>query len=147
MPEAPAKLSVDAPYQPFKVQAPVLEHGKTGGRMVISDLMSVGVQVIASGGETNLHAHANEDATWFVLSGIAKFYGEGDKELATLGKYEGLVIRRGSPYWFESGSPENLVIMRIAAKDPNVEPGRLDMNGTHLPERDTRIKEGASFAA
>src|SRR5581483_7550533 len=137
--EAPAKLTEDAPYQTFKIKAPVLEHGKKGGRMVISDLMSVGVQVIASGGETNLHAHANEDATWFVLNGVAKFYGEGDRELATLGKYGGLVIRRGSPYWFESGSDENLVIMRIAARDPNVSPGRSDLQRTHLRRRDTRI--------
>jgi mannose-6-phosphate isomerase-like protein (cupin superfamily) len=90
-------------------------------------VLSCGVQVIAGGGETNLHAHAGNDAVWLVLQGEAVFYGTGDQELARLGKYEGLLIPGGAPYWFESGSDaENLVILRVGAQDRNIQAGRVD---------------------
>jgi mannose-6-phosphate isomerase-like protein (cupin superfamily) len=91
-----------------------------------SDILSFGVQYITKGGETNLHAHANNDGLWFVLSGRARFYGEGDVVLAELGKNEGMLIPRGFPYWFESASDEPLEIMRVGATAQNEKPGRIN---------------------
>src|SRR5581483_6406587 len=100
------------------------------------------VQVVASGGETNLHAHGNQDAIWLVLQGKAVFYGEGDKVLANLKKNEAFFIEHGAPYWFESGDDsENLVILRMSAKVEGATEGRVDYG-----ERQFVIAHGAGEA-
>ena len=104
-------------FQTFQVHPQLLEHGKTSTRLARTDLLSATVQVIAYGGETNLHAHGGEDATWLVLQGKARFYTTDDEVVATLGQFDGLVIPRELPYWFESASDENLVILRFGAGD------------------------------
>ena len=58
---------------------------KTTVRCARTDLVVVAVQIVRDGGETNLHAHSNQDAVWFVLEGRAKFYGEGDVVVADVG--------------------------------------------------------------
>lgn len=117
---------VEAPFKVFEVRPQLLESGKISNRLVRSDLISCGVQVVASGGETNLHAHKAEDAIWLVLNGQATFYTTDDRIVASVGKYEGVLVPRGAPYWFESSSDENLVIMRIGARAQTEEPGRVD---------------------
>lgn len=114
-------------YKTFRVRPQLVESGKTVSRLATSDLISLGVQVVsASGGETNLHAHLGEDAVWLVLNGEATFYGEGDQVMAKIGRYEGLLIPRGAPYWFESSSEENLVVLRFGARAQNEEKRRVD---------------------
>jgi hypothetical protein len=58
------------------------------------------------------------------LSGSATFYTTGDRVVARLGKHEGLLIPHEAPYWFESSSEENLVIMRFGAAVPEAGPDR-----------------------
>ncbi len=141
----PAETSTTPePFIRFEVHPPLVEQGKKGTRLARTDILSLGVQSINHGGETNLHSHADQDAAWFVLNGQATFYGEGDRVVATLGRYEGLVIPRGTLYWFESSSDENLIVMRMAAKDPNVEPHR-DNRGDRVARDITKIKEGEFF--
>jgi mannose-6-phosphate isomerase-like protein (cupin superfamily) len=113
-----------SPFQTFSVVPQPLKHGKTSTRLVRTDHINSGVQVVAEGGETNLHAHSSQDEIWFVLSGAATFYTEGDAVVATLGKHEGLLIPHGAAYWFESSSEENLVIMRFGAAVPEAGPDR-----------------------
>jgi mannose-6-phosphate isomerase-like protein (cupin superfamily) len=112
------------------------------------------VQVIAGGGETNLHAHTAEDAVWLVLSGRARFYTTNDELVGDLGPFEGLTIPRGAPYWFESGSDENLVILRFAAKslkDPddriNYTERKFSVDGQQPADRPTKAREGEFFGA
>ncbi len=106
----------NSPYQKFTVRPQLLESGKQSHRLARNHDVSMGVQVVAKGGETNLHAHSGADEIWYVLAGEATFYGEGDAIIATLSKNEGLLIPHGAPYWFESSDPDNLVILRFGAK-------------------------------
>src|SRR5690348_18514661 len=101
--------SAPEPFQSFAVTPQLLKQGKTSTRLVKTEHLNSGVQVVADGGETNLHAHSSQDEIWFVLSGAATFYTEGDTVVARIGQHEGLLIPHGAPYWFESSSPENLV--------------------------------------
>jgi mannose-6-phosphate isomerase-like protein (cupin superfamily) len=111
-------------FQTFAVKPQLLQHGKTSTRLVRTDHLNSGVQVVADGGETNLHAHSSQDEIWFVLSGEATFYTEGDRIVARLRAHDGLLIPHNVPYWFESSSDENLVIMRCGASVPEAGPDR-----------------------
>jgi mannose-6-phosphate isomerase-like protein (cupin superfamily) len=110
----------------FKYQKPEFDGVKKSLMMCNSDLMRVHVQVVKSGGENNLHTHTGEDAFWLVLGGSVRFYGEGEKVIGELKKHEGILIPRGFKYWFESASDEPLEIIRVAARDQNVENKRLN---------------------
>jgi mannose-6-phosphate isomerase-like protein (cupin superfamily) len=114
------------PFQTFTVKPQLLKQGKTSTRLVRTGHLNSGVQVVATGGETNLHAHSSQDEIWFVLSGEATFYTEGDRIVARLGKHDGLLIPHNAAYWFESSSEvgENLVIMRFGAAVPEAGPDR-----------------------
>jgi mannose-6-phosphate isomerase-like protein (cupin superfamily) len=90
--------------------------------------MKVQVQVVKNGGENNLHTHTGEDAFWYVINGAVKFYGEGDKLIGEFKKGEGILVPRGYKYWFESASPEALEILRVTAKDQNIDNQRVDLS-------------------
>jgi mannose-6-phosphate isomerase-like protein (cupin superfamily) len=147
--------TVPAPFQRFEVHPPLLESGKTSTRLVRSDLMSAAVQVVANGGETNLHKHPADEAVWYVLAGKARFYTVGDEVVATLAANEGLLVPRDTPYWFESVSDpgENLVILRIGASMPNMPRQRVDVGQRTFAvrgeeggiQRDVRVREGVFF--
>ncbi len=113
-------------FQVFAVQPKRIESGKTHAFLAQSDILSGSVQVIASGGENNLHAHTGQDEIWFVLEGGARFYTEGDREVATLQPHEGVLVPRGAPYWFESVGSDPLVVLRFGAKAANVDDKRID---------------------
>jgi len=113
--------------QVFKYERAEFDGVKKSMLMCSTDLMRVHVQVVKSGGENNLHTHTGEDAFWFVLCGAVRFYGEGDKVIAEINKAEGILIPRGFKYWFESASDEPLEIIRIAARDQNIENKRVNM--------------------
>ncbi len=110
----------------FRYQTPQFEGVKKTLQVCNSDLMKVQVQVVKDGGENNLHTHTGDDAFWYVISGAVKFYGEGDRLVGEYKKGEGILIPRGYKYWFESAAPEPLEILRVTAKDQNVENQRVD---------------------
>jgi mannose-6-phosphate isomerase-like protein (cupin superfamily) len=110
----------------FRYQTPQFEGVKKTLQVCNSDLMKVQVQVVKDGGENNLHTHTGDDAFWYVISGAVKFYGEGDRLIGEYKKGEGILIPRGYKYWFESAAPEPLEILRVTAKDQNVENQRVD---------------------
>jgi mannose-6-phosphate isomerase-like protein (cupin superfamily) len=101
----------------FKYELPRVEKPKTIVWLARTDHLFADVQVITQGGETNLHSHSHLDGFWFVLSGRARFYGEGDRVLGELGKHEGILLPRGTPYWFESASDEPLELLQLEASD------------------------------
>ena len=121
----------------FKYQTPEFDGVKKSMLVCNSDLMKVMVQVVKDGGENNLHTHTGDDAFWYVMSGAVKFYGEGDKEIGEFKKGEGILIPRGFKYWFESSSKEPLEILRVTAKDQNVENKRVDLS----PQKDWMIEQ------
>jgi mannose-6-phosphate isomerase-like protein (cupin superfamily) len=101
----------------FKYVKPELTTRKTFVTLARTDRLLAFVQVLASGGENNLHSHGHLDGFWMVLKGRARFYGEGDKLLADLGPHEGILLPRNFKYWFESASPEPLELLQIEAAD------------------------------
>lgn len=121
----------------FRHQTPEFEGVKKTWQVCNSDLMKVQVQVVKSGGENNLHTHTGEDAFWYVISGAVKFYGEGDKVIGEYRKGEGILVPRGFKYWFESASNEQLEILRVTAKDQNVDNKRVDLS----PQKDWMIQQ------
>jgi len=112
----------------FRHQTPEFEGVKKTWQVCNSDLMKVQVQVVKNGGENNLHTHTGEDAFWYVISGAVKFYGEGDQVIGEYKKGEGILVPRGFKYWFESASPEALEILRVTAKDQNIDNKRVDLS-------------------
>ena len=105
------------PPHTFKYAPPPAEQGKTIVWLARTDRLIADVQVLMDGGETNLHSHSHLDGFWMVLSGRVRFYGEGDTLIADLGKHEGVLLPRGTKYWFESVGAEPLEILQIEASD------------------------------
>src|SRR5262245_3165924 len=109
----------DEPRPPhtFKYATPPVESGKTIMWLARTDILFADVQILKDGGETNLHSHSHLDGFWLVLGGRARFYGEGGALIADLGRHEGVLLPRGTKYWFESVGPEPLEILQIEASD------------------------------
>ena len=116
------------PIKPIKYERPeILDQPKVTVSLANSELLRVGIQVVQPhGGETNMHAHPALDSTWLVLGGRAKFYGFGDELIAEAGKFEGVFIPKGTPYWFEAAGDEQLEILHITARDMAYKNDRVD---------------------
>src|ERR1700689_4969814 len=103
--------------KPFAYRKPVFERGKQVVVLGRTDRMVAAVQVLKSGGENNLHSHPHQDGFWMVLRGRVRFYGEGDVLLGDFGVGEGIIVPRGSLYWFESAGDEELELLQIQSFD------------------------------
>lgn len=114
------------PYQIFQVEPRTIESGKAAFHLANSDILGVSMQVVARGGETNLHAHTAAEEIWLVVKGEATFWGEGGRKVAQLGPFGGILIPRGTPYSFESSAPEPLVILRFGTTKEGVVAQRID---------------------
>lgn len=153
--QAPAADDVMQAFKVFKIHPQLLDYGKTSNSLVRGEVISCGVQVISEGGETNLHAHKGNEAIWIVLNGAARFYTTEDRVVADIGQYEAVYIPESVPYWFESASPDNLVILRLGANVPGTERGRVDYerrqfqvgSSTDGEKRPITVREGAFFGA
>jgi mannose-6-phosphate isomerase-like protein (cupin superfamily) len=110
----------------FKYVKPDTDRAKTVVKLCRTDILYANVQVIASGGENNMHSHPAQDGFWLVLRGRVRFYGENDSVIAELGPYEGVMIPRGLPYWFESSSDEVLELLQVESIDKAVKNVRVD---------------------
>jgi mannose-6-phosphate isomerase-like protein (cupin superfamily) len=143
---------VQSPFEVFDVRPQLLEYGKVVTSAAKTDLISCSVQVIAHGGETNLHAHNGSDAIWLVLAGKARFYTTDNQVVGVIEKNQGLVIPRGTPYWFESEGDDNLVILRFGAQAQNEPDTRTNFTTRNFSEdgqapaqRPTKVLEGVFF--
>ena len=99
----------------FRYVRPQMERMKHVVTLARTDRMIANVQVLKEGGENNLHLHPNLDGFWMVLKGRVKFYGENDALLGEYGPHEGILIPRGTRYWFESSGDEPLEILQVEA--------------------------------
>jgi len=140
-----------APFKFAKIHPQLLEEGKSLEMLLRGEVVNFMVQVLASGGETNLHSHSGSEEIWLVLSGQATFYTTGDEIAGVMNKNEALYVPANAPYWFESTSDENLVMLRIGAK-VSTEDKRTDHTPRNFPlstEPGGRIppvyKEGVFF--
>lgn len=108
-----------AQVQVFTYDEPGFERGRAHVMLAKTDILKGKVQVLRQGGENNLHSHQKSDGFWFVLSGRASFYGEGDELLAELGEMQGILVPRGFKYWFEQTGDEPLQILQVHASLPD----------------------------
>lgn len=114
------------PAETFNYEKPETGEPKEIARLCETDLLKADVQVVREGGANNMHAHTGNDGFWFVLSGEARFYGDGDEVLAELEAEEGILIPRGLKYWFESTGEDDLEIIHVASFSETVEDHRVD---------------------
>src|SRR5258708_33486984 len=87
----------------FKMRARLLDKGRPNTLMAKTDNMWATLKVYASGGENGLHTHPNEDHTFLVLQGKARYY-DADGGHTDVGKHEGIMLPAGAYYWFEAVS-------------------------------------------
>lgn len=108
--------TTEAQAHVFKYERPEL-NGRSKKVVILgrTDISVGAVQLLSHGGENNLHSHQYLDGYWFVLSGRVRFYTTDDEVVADLGQYEGVLIPRGYPYWFESSSDEPLELLQFEA--------------------------------
>ena len=124
-----------SPRNPARVLRPVRPEaagaadtaGKVVTRLAQTDILFANIQMIASGGDNNLHSHAGMDGLWFVLKGRARFYGPGQNDvIGDIGPRESVLIPRNFPYWFEKIGDEELEILQVEAIDRSVSNTRTD---------------------
>ena len=126
----------------FKMEALLPTQGREDIPMAKAGGMSVVLKTYAKAGENELHAHLNEDHTFIILQGEAEFYGpNGEKRRA--GKNEGVLIPRGTFYWFVACGDEPLVMARVGAA---IEPGvdttmRVNIKGDFMDPMSAENKE------
>jgi mannose-6-phosphate isomerase-like protein (cupin superfamily) len=110
-------------FKLFRYQAPDdLKRTRALVPLAKTDTLLSMVQVFrGSGGEQELHMHTAMDGFWFVLSGRARFYTEGNTLVADLGKHEGILVPSGAKYWFEAdGAAGQLELLQVEAIDHRV---------------------------
>jgi quercetin dioxygenase-like cupin family protein len=88
----------------------------------------------ASGGENKLHCHPTEDHSFYVLQGQATFRIGREEQVVVANKYDGVFMPKGTYYWFESSSPEKLVMLRSGTEQGS---DRLDEAGNVMKSRRT----------
>lgn len=117
----------------FSLEAPLLAQGRSDTTVAKTDLLRLRLKVYASGGENVLHLHPYEDHSFIILQGEATFHIGTDDEIKVLTKYQGVMLPHGTPYWFQSSAPENLVMLRAGAAEEWPDDGRLAPDGHPIP--------------
>ncbi len=125
--ESPVKASH------FRVRTPLASKGRLDSVLAETEMMQLRIKCYAEGGENVLHAHTDEDHSFIVLQGQARFHdGEGNSQV--LGRNEGIMLPVGAKYYFQSCGNEPLVLLRVAARTkerPAVR--RIAPDGSPLP--------------
>src|ERR1700726_438199 len=77
------------------------QQGRTDRPMAAADKMWVVLKIYAADGENGPHPHPNEDHTFVVLQGEAKFYGPNHETLRSA-RTKAYCLPHGTFYWFKS---------------------------------------------
>ena len=151
MEAVPSHPSEPPDVQVFRYQRPAFPEGRGKGVQLLgrTDLAFAAIQRLsATGGETNLHTHANVDGFWMVLTGRVRFYTTDDVVIADLGPMEGIVVPRGYPYWFGAVGEESEIIqfeanVRRQRADTKHDTGRIDIGARRANQiqRPARTRE------
>jgi len=117
----------------YKMRAQMLDQGRTNTLLARTENMWAVLKVYASGGENGLHTHPNEDHTFVVLQGKARYY-DADGGYTDVGRHEGIMLPAGAYYWFEAISEEPLVLLRVGCRVGSGDgSGRLNIRGEPMP--------------
>lgn len=128
--------------EPYKLRAQLLKQGRTNTHLAATENMWATLKVYASGGENGLHTHTNQDHTFLVLQGSARFYDENGTT-TDVNKLEGIMLPAGAYYWFEATSKEELILFRMGCRTNDKDPGeRLNINGDLMPGESAENKKG-----
>ena len=114
--DATATVDFDKTPPPsrFRLRAQLLDAGSESRILAESDSLQMKIRVYAPHeGENAMHAHHNQDHSFVVLQGLARFYGPRG-EAWELGRNEGIMLPEGAYYCFENAGDDPLVVMRIA---------------------------------
>jgi mannose-6-phosphate isomerase-like protein (cupin superfamily) len=114
----------------FQIRPQLPKKGRTDTPLAATELMNVVIKTYAADGENELHAHPNEDHVFVVLQGEAGFHGPRG-ETHIVGRHGGILLPRGTLYWFKAIGEIPLVMLRIgAATDLEADPlARVDEHG------------------
>lgn len=118
----------------FKLRIQLLDEGSRSIMLTDTGNMKIKIRCYAAGGGENaMHAHHNQDHSFIVLQGNARFYGP-QGEVRDLARNDGIMLPSGCYYCFENSGAEPLVVLRIESitkegGDPNV---RLGMHGQQI---------------
>jgi mannose-6-phosphate isomerase-like protein (cupin superfamily) len=116
---------------------PLLAQGASFDAVATADNLWLSVKVYASGGENALHQHSREDHAFLVLQGRAVFYF-GDGSSCEALPFEGVMLPKGTPYRFEAGEEENLVLLRIGgAQRHDLDNRNLQRHGSPMELKGT----------
>ena len=110
-----AALAQETEPSVFSLRAQLPAQGRTDTPLAATEQFTVVLKTYASGGENTLHAHPNEDHTFIVMQGAARFHGKNGV-IDTLNKNQGILIPAKSLYWFEAVSEEPLVMLRVGTR-------------------------------
>ena len=127
--------------QIFRMRSKLPKQGRAEALLGATDRMWIALKTYAEGGENTLHNHSNEDHTFIVLQGKARFFGHKG-ESVVLGRNEGILLPRGSYYRFRTEGDEPLVVLRMgcvvdAADSPWQ---RYALDGTRIYGNDAENK-------
>lgn len=114
--DATATVDFDKTPPPsrFRLRAQLLDAGSESRILAETDSLQMKIRVYAAHeGENAMHAHHNQDHSFVVLQGQARFYGPRG-EAWELGRNEGIMLPEGAYYCFENSGDDPLVVMRIA---------------------------------
>jgi mannose-6-phosphate isomerase-like protein (cupin superfamily) len=98
--------------QVFHFRAPIHERGGTRGFLAKTENVRVGRMSYTHGGETEMHAHPNEDHVFFVLQGTA-ILRQGDGTETRLERFDGVLLPAGAFYCFSTEGDEPLIMARF----------------------------------
>lgn len=126
----------------FKMEALLPVQGREDIPMAKAGGMAVVLKTYSKAGENELHAHLNEDHTFIVLQGAAEFYGPNN-ETRRVTENEGVLLPRGTFYWFRSCGDDPLVMARVgSATEPGVDTTmRVNIKGDFMDPMSTENKE------
>ena len=108
---------VEEKIQPFSFKRPAdIPKGRRAHvRLAKGSLVRGTVQVLPSGGDTNLHCHPDADGFWFVIQGEVEFYNVRGELLGKFGPGEGILMPRYSRYRFNQVGDVELHLLQVVA--------------------------------
>ena len=138
----PAQPEVAPQPKFFRMEALLPTQGREDIPMAKAGSMAVVLKTYAKAGENELHAHLNEDHTFIVLQGEAEFYGPNGETRRAV-RNEGVLLPRGTFYWFRSCGDDPLVMARIgAATEPGADTTmRVNIKGEYMDPMSAENKE------
>ncbi len=97
----------------FKLRIQLMDQGSFRHMLADTGNLKIKIRCYAAGnGENAMHAHYNQDHSFIILDGQARFhFPDGTKR--ELNRNEGIMLPAGCYYCFENSGPDALVVLRI----------------------------------